>query len=278
MTPTATAEPIGEATGRPLELSFRLCGNEDCTQSNSGADGYTVSWTVTGDERELRQIVDNGAVASIGMAAGAEPVSLAAYQSAQPASWTITAVLQGGVATGLSEPLPLGIYTVCLNPLLVGPNGSTIRIAETSTCDRIELGETGPIADVQMATFSAVIVGEPVVMPADGGTQEPEPGSGTDEQGNDPGEGTAPENPGSLPDDPAAEPPGTAPDNGIPAGSTSQVAELATSTGGTNSHVAGLPVTGSGPGDRAATAWILVLTSAALASIAMGIRRRVRVA
>lgn len=236
-----TEEPVEEA---PIEVSFTLCGNEDCTELNTSADGYTVSWTVTEQPVASR----SAKLASIQPTVGRSHQSLAqAFQE----SWTITAILQNGVATGLSEPLPLGNYEVCLNPLLVGPDGSTIRIADQPTCDPVTLTAEGGEAD-STAAFSTVIIGAPQVIPPattpdEPATETPADDPATDDPADPVGPATGPETPDSDPD-----------------------ADVA------DAGVTGLPTTGSGTGSGIAGQWLLVAAAAGLTAAALGVKRRYR--
>lgn len=232
-TATATSEPRGESESQPMELSFTLCGNENCTPPhNTGADGYTASWTVTEQPQAKR-------------------AGIMAFQQPQGASTIVTAVLQGGVATGFSEPLPLGGYEVCLSPLLTGPDGSTIRIAGRETCEVVELTEADQTGEPATASFAAVIVGDPQVTPA--------PGSPTQDAG-----------------EPTSAPTGTQPTPATGDATTGGVdrADRQASPSGSREPVTGLPSTGAGEEGHPAVPWLLLGGALALAGAAIGLRRR----
>jgi hypothetical protein len=165
-TATVTPAPTQVIEETQMQTSFRLCANDDCTPPyNTGADGFTVSWTVT-EDTEAR--IDASRLASAG--ASGQPISLSALQQDPEGSYTITATIEDGVATGLSRPIPVGFYRVCLNPLLVGPDGSTIVLADVPACDAVQLTTDGPVPnetgeETESVPFSIVIVGAPEIVP-----------------------------------------------------------------------------------------------------------------
>lgn len=254
-TPVSTTTPAPAQV--PMETSFTLCGNEECAPPhNTGADGFTASWTVT-EETEVSSLARQTKIASVHGGSGSVPLS--ALQQDAPRSWTITAVIQGGVATGLSEPLPLGDYRVCLNPILTGPDGSTIRIANGALCDLVTLTQDGPVpadpgSEREPAAFAVVLLGAPDIIPP---ATEP-PG-----QDGDPSETPAP--PDS--DDGAGEAPDPAETPGSPAAGT---------TGSTSGTVTSLPNTGAGNEGSSIAVWILAAGATALMATAIGIRHRSR--
>ena len=264
MTPSPSPSPsVTPTPGQqvPLETSLTLCANPDCTPPyNTGADGFTASWTVT-EQTDTGAMAEQAKIASINGGSGS--VSLSALQQDAPQTWTITAIIQDGVASGFSEALPLGGYRVCLNPVLIGPDGSTIVLPSVPPCDTVQLTEEGTIVDGENATgepvpFSAVIIGAPEIIPP---AQEP---------------------PDEDSDTPTAT--ATSPTNGeTPVDSQTPASAGTESTGTGNaasspsgSTVSGLPNTGAGAAQTSLAVWLLAMSAGALAITALGIRRRGR--
>src|SRR5690606_36949955 len=124
-------------------------------------DSFTVTWTVTPQDTRATREIASAELASVGPVGA--PVTLATYQAAQPI--TITAVIQDGMATGTSEPIPVGAYSVCLNPVLTGPNSETFSIADDDLCSVVQLTVDGVAGDG--AAFGIVVGDDPVVTPTD---------------------------------------------------------------------------------------------------------------
>ena len=82
-------------------------------------------------------------------------------------SFVVTGVLQNGIATGVSEPLLIGNYIVCLHADITGPNGDVVSIAGQATCSDLSLSAGGSTMLPFGGVVGNVIVGEPVVTPED---------------------------------------------------------------------------------------------------------------
>lgn len=256
VTPDPSPSVTPESTMLPLETSLTLCSNPECTPPyTTGADGFTASWTVT-EQTGTGALVQQAEIASIGGGSRGS-VSLSALQQDAPQSWIITAVIKDGVATGFSEPLPLGGYRVCLNPVLTGPDGSTIVLPDVPPCDAVQLTEEGVVLDGgdtsegDPVPFSAVIIGAPEIIPP---AQEP---PGQDDEG--PSETATPPTSGET-----------------PAGGDQAPGSDSRTSGTTAAPVSGLPNTGSGGGQSPLAAWLLAIGATAMAATALGIRRRNR--
>lgn len=137
-------------TEQPVRATLLLCGNEECNEPHTtGADGYTATWTITREPLASNPIV-------------------MAFRQEPPAMWTVTAAVENGIATGFSQPLPTGAtYRVCLNPILEGPDGSTIRIANAEACNAVTLTGMGD-PDESGTEFETVVIGQPEVTPPTG--------------------------------------------------------------------------------------------------------------
>jgi hypothetical protein len=205
---------------------------------------------------------DSVALAQAGPARSGLPSAL---QEA-PRTWVITATIIGGVATGFSEPLPEGAYSVCLDPVLRRADGATIQLLEAPACDTVRHdpdavlnpGDPGSPTAPEVPAFSVVLTGAPVVIPP------------PDEPG-EPGR-PAPGQPGTPPD-PAPAQPGGPPTGGEP---PQAPAKPITSRPDKRAQVTGLPSTGAATNHPASTAPLVLVVAAAviLAGAGIGLRNR----
>ncbi len=166
----------GNSTTGVLSVGLALCTDAGC---DTQYDGYSVTWTVTPLQTAATDEIDAAKMAAVGMTSA--PVSLAAMQQAQ--SFSITAVIQDGMAVGTSGELQIGSYNVCLNPVITGPNGETATIADGAICSDVDVTSAGNILLPFTGVAGAIDAGGPTEVPSEGGSGEPTSPSVPGEEG-----------------------------------------------------------------------------------------------